>query len=152
MKMNFSTPSSGAHIRQGPFGRLLRRWATFNVVGIMGMGVQIVTLVMLQSWSLMDYLPATALAVEAAILHNFVWHERWTWGDRTASYDSNRLARLVRFNLTIGALSIGENLLFMELLVGRLEIHYLTANLITIASCSVLNFLASDRLVFRTAI
>jgi len=152
MKMNFSAPSSGVPIWQGPFGRVLRRWATFNVVGIMGMGVQIVTLVMLQSWSLMDYLPATALAVEAAILHNFVWHERWTWGDRTASHDSSRLARLLRFNLTIGALSIGENLLFMELLVGRLEIHYLTANLITIACCSVLNFVASDRLVFREAI
>ncbi len=151
MKMNFSTPSSGVHIRQGPFGRVLRRWATFNVVGIMGMGVQIITLVMLQSWSHMDYLPATALAVEAAILHNFVWHERWTWEDRTASQDSGRLARLLRFNLTIGALSIGENLLFMALLVGRLEIHYLVANLITIACCSVLNFVASDRLVFREA-
>jgi putative flippase GtrA len=39
----------------------------------------------------------------------------------------------------------------MELLVGRLEIHYLVANLIAIASCSVLNFVASDRLVFREA-
>ncbi len=148
MKMSCPTPSSGVSTGQG----VLRRWATFNVVGIMGMGVQIATLVMLQSWSLMDYLPSTALAVEAAILHNFVWHERWTWGDRTASPDSSRWARLLRFNLTIGALSIGENLLFMELLVGRLEIHYLVANLITIASCSVLNFVASDRLVFREAI
>ncbi len=152
MKMSFPTPSSAVHIRQGPFGRVLRRWATFNLVGIMGMGVQIITLVMLQSWSHMDYLPATALAVEAAILHNFVWHERWTWRDRTTNHDSGRLARLLRFNLTIGALSIGENLLFMALLVGRLEIHYLVANLITIACCSVLNFVASDRLVFREAL
>ena len=89
--------------------------------------------------------------MQAAVLHNFVWHERWTWVDRTASQDSSRLARLLRFNLTIGVLSIGENLLFMELLVGRLEIHYLVANLIAIASCSVLNFVASDRLVFREA-
>ena len=151
MKMNFSTPSSRVSTLQGPSSRVLRRWATFNLVGIMGVGVQIVTLVMLQSWSQMDYLPATALAVEAAILHNFVWHERWTWVDRTVSHDSSRLARLLRFNLTIGVLSIGENLLFMELLVGRFEIHYLVANLIAIASCSVLNFVASDRLVFREA-
>ena len=87
--------------------------------------------------------------MQAAVLHNFVWHERWTWRDRTASHDSSMWARLLRFNLTIGALSIGENLLFMELLVGRLEIHYLLANLITIACCSILNFVASDRLVFR---
>ena len=132
-------------------GRVLRRWATFNVVGIMGVGVQITTLVMLRDWSQMDYLPATALAVQAAVLHNFVWHERWTWRDRTASHDSSMWARLLRFNLTIGALSIGENLLFMELLVGRLEIHYLSASLIAIACCSVLNFVASDRLVFREA-
>ena len=151
MKINFSTPSSGLPTGQGPFGRMLRRWATFNLVGIMGVGVQITTLVMLRDWSHMDYLPATALAVEASILHNFVWHERWTWVDRIASHDSGRLARLLRFNLTIGALSIGENLLFMELLVGRLEFHYLLANLLTIACCSVLNFVASDRLVFREA-
>ncbi len=152
MKMNGSTPSSGVPPGQGPFGRVLRRWATFNVVGIMGVGVQIMTLVMLRGWFHMDYLLATALAVEAAILHNFVWHERWTWVDRTTSHDSTRLARLLRFNLTIGVLSIGENLLFMELLVGRLEVHYLVANLIAIASCSVLNFVASDRLVFREAL
>ncbi len=152
MKMNFSTPSSGVPIWQGPFGRVLRRWVTFNVVGIMGVGVQIITLVMLRNWSQMDYLLATALAVQAAVLHNFVWHERWTWWDRTANHDSSRLARLLRFNLTIGALSIGENLLFMGFLVGRFEIHYLSANLIAIACCSVLNFVASDRLVFREAL
>ncbi len=152
MKMHLSTPSSGVLIWQGPFGRVLRRWVTFNLVGIMGMGVQIVTLVMLRGWSHMDYLLATALAVEAAILHNFVWHERWTWVDRTTSHNSSSWARLLRFNLTIGVLSIGENLLFMELLVGRLEVHYLVANLITIASCSILNFVASDRLVFREAL
>ncbi len=152
MKINLYTPSSAVSpTGQGPFGRMLRRWATFNVVGIMGVGVQIITLVVLRGWFLMDYLPATALAVEAAVLHNFVWHERWTWVDRTTSQDSGRWARLLRFNLTIGVLSIGQNLLFMELLVGWLEIHYLLANLTSIAFCSVLNFVASDRLVFRTA-
>ena len=151
MKMNFYAPSSEVPSGQGPVARMLRRWATFNVVGIMGVGVQLITLAMLLGWSTMDYLPATALAVEAAILHNFVWHERWTWVDRTTSHDSGKFARLLRFNLTIGALSIGQNLLFMELLVGWLEIHFLLANLMAIAFCSVLNFVASDRLVFRTA-
>ena len=39
----------------------------------------------------------------------------------------------------------------MELLVGRLEVHYLVANLITIGCCSLVNFVVSDRVVFRDA-
>ena len=26
-----------------------------------------------------NYMAATALAVEPAVLHNFVWHEMYTW-------------------------------------------------------------------------
>ena len=29
-----------------------------------------------------SYLTATALAVELAVLNNFVWHQLWTWRDR----------------------------------------------------------------------
>jgi outer membrane lipoprotein-sorting protein len=50
--------------------------------------------------------------------------------------------------LTNGALSILGNLVFMRLLVGSLGFHYLLANLVTIAICSLLNFIVSDRLVF----
>ena len=32
-----------------------------------------------------NYLMATLVAVEAAILSNFVWHYRWTWRDRSGS-------------------------------------------------------------------
>ena len=40
----------------------------------------------------------------------------------------------------------------MGLLVQELHLHYVPANLISIACCSVLNFVASDRLVFRAAL
>ena len=135
-----------------PLRRFLWRWATFHLVGLMGVGVQILILVTLLNWSHIPLLAATALAVEAAVLHNVIGHERWTWTDRTAGHHSERLSRLLRFNLTIGTLSIGQNLLFTGLLVQQLHIHYLPANLISIACCSVLNFLASDRLVFREAV
>ncbi len=150
--MQFNGISTRFSSEPSPLRRLLRRWATFNLVGLMGVGVQILTLITLLNWSHIHFLTATALAVEAAVLHNFIWHERWTWSDRTAGHHSGKLARLLRFNLTIGTLSIGENLLFMGLLVQELHIHYVPANLISIASCSVLNFLASDRLVFREAL
>jgi putative flippase GtrA len=58
------------------------------------------------------------------------------------------LRRLFRLHVANGLISIAGNLLLMWLFVSRLHLHYFAANLIAIALCSILNFLASDRLVF----
>jgi putative flippase GtrA len=52
------------------------RWMKFNVVGGIGIGVQWAVLLYLNSGFHLSYLWATALAVEAAVVHNFFWHER----------------------------------------------------------------------------
>lgn len=121
----------------------------FYVVGAGGIVVQLTALAILKSRFGMSYLPATALAVELAILHNFFWHERWTWVNRTRSMAEGRGGRLLRFHLTAGTLSILGNLAIMQALAGWMGIPYLAANMIAIALCSLLNFLAADRLVFR---
>jgi putative flippase GtrA len=96
----------------------------------------------------LDYLTATALAVEAAVLHNFVWHERWTWRDRAGS-SGGAAARLLRFNLSAGLVSILTNLGLMRWLVGTHHAPYLIANVASIAAGSVVNYFLSDALVFR---
>ncbi len=58
--------------------RLLR----FSVAGSIGFVVQVAALWLLISFTGIHYLVATAMAVELAIVVNFVWHERWTWQDR----------------------------------------------------------------------
>jgi putative flippase GtrA len=122
------------------------RWLKFNTVGAMGVAVQLAALAVLKSGLHVNYLLATAVAVELALLHNFVWHERWTWRDRGAA---GRAGRLVRFHLGNGLLSIAVNLLLMRILVGRLHWPYLAANVAAIAAGSVINFFLGDRLVFR---
>jgi putative flippase GtrA len=129
--------------------KIMLRWGIFNCVGLMGVGIQLIVLAALKEWLGMHYLVATALAVETAILHNFVWHERWTWLDRTANDRAGMPGRLFRFNLASGLVSIGSNVLFMAIFVGWFGIHYLPANLMAIASGSLINFVASDRLVFK---
>ena len=124
----------------------LRHWVKFNAVGAIGIVVQLAALAILKSLLHVEYLLATALAVEIAVLHNFIWHDRWTWKERAGSSS----ARLVRFNLSAGAVSIAANLLFMRLLAGQFHVHYLLANLSSIAAASLANFLLSDRLVFRS--
>ena len=128
----------------------LKRWLVFNSVGAMGILVQICTLSLLISICGLHYLPATFLAVEAAILHNFFWHERWTWADRQSNCRNSRLARLLYFHLANGMISLTGNILLMSLFVEHLSMHYLTANGLSIAICSVVNFIAGDRFVFRS--
>jgi putative flippase GtrA len=124
-------------------------WLKFNAVGLAGVGVQLLILTILKTGVGLNYLAATVIAVETAVLHNFVWHERWTWQDRTRSNAGGFAGRLVRFHITNGLISIGGNLFLMWLFVSRFHLHYFIANLAAIATCSIANFLASDRLVFR---
>lgn len=125
---------------------LFCRWLKFSVVGATGIAVQLLTLALLLRFSDLHYLAATALAVEASVLHNFVWHRRWTWADRNLS--RRRRALLVRFNLTNGALSLVGNVVLMWLLVGGAGIEARLANVISIAVCALANFFLSDRFVF----
>lgn len=122
------------------------RWLKFNAVGAIGIGVQLAALAAFKSGLHLHYLVATALAVEAAVVHNFLWHERFTWADRPVG---RGFMRFLKFNLTTGAFSILGNLALMKLLVGLAQMNYMAANMVTIAACSLVNFLVSDRFVFQ---
>jgi len=126
-----------------------RVWLKFNMVGAVGMAVQLTVLTILKSGLGMNYLAATVIAVESAVLQNFVWHENWTWSHRTKLNARGMFGRLVRFHLANGLISIGGNLVLMWFFVSHLQLHYFVANIGAIGTCSILNFLASDRLVFR---
>src|SRR6516162_4069914 len=99
---------------------LFIRWLKFNAVGLLGVGVQLTALTMLTKVAGVHYLIATPLAVETAVLHNFIWHERYTWRDRTRA--SGAFQRLLRFHLTNGMLSLIANVLLMRLLAGVLHL------------------------------
>jgi putative flippase GtrA len=134
--------------------RILVRWIKFNFVGGIGIGVQFAALFLLKSVLHFDYLIATALAVEVAVVHNFIWHERFTWADRARdahgqSSGRKSLFRFFRFNLTTGGVSIVGNLVLMNLLVGSGHVNYMLANGVAIVLCSAANFLVSEEWVFR---
>ena len=125
------------------------RWLKFNAVGAIGIAVQLAVLAFLNKALGMSYLAATGCAVEAAVLHNFLWHERFTWKDRSGGGPRAAAVRLVRFHAGNGLISILGNLLLMRFLVGMLHWRVLIANAVTIAACSLLNFAAGEWFVFR---
>ena len=116
-----------------------KTWLRFNAVGIGGAAVQVASLWFLTHFGV-HYLWATALSVEAALLHNFFWHTRWTWKGRDAS--------ILRFHLANGLVSIVSNLIWMRIFTGWLGVPAVPANLLAITLTSVVNFVLGDRWVF----
>ncbi len=122
------------------------RFLRFNGIGVAGFLLQLAVLLALVHAGT-HYLAATALAVEAAVLHNFFWHERWTWRDRPAS-GRTRLSRLWRFHALNGLVSLAGNVLLMRLFVESFGLPALPANALAVLACSIVNYTAGDRLVF----
>jgi putative flippase GtrA len=126
------------------------RWLKFNFVGAAGVAVQLGVLAALLKDLHVPYLWATGIAVEAAVLHNFAWHERFTWKERSVGGWRGVAGRLLRFHAGNGAISIVGNLLLMRWLVGGLRMRPLIANGLAIAICSLANFATGEWFVFRT--
>ena len=122
------------------------RWGKFNLVGAMGMVVQLGALALINRWTGGHYLYASAAAIELAVLHNFVWHLHYTWRDRRD--ESSLLAQCVRFHLSNGAVSMLGNLAIMRLLVQELRMPVLASNGVAILCCSIVNFCLGDHWAF----
>jgi len=114
------------------------RWWKFNLVGAMGMVVQLIALALLNRWTGGHYLCATAAAIELALLHNFVWHLHYTWRDRRDN--SAILSQFLRFHLSNGLVSLLGSLALMPIVVRGAHIPLLVANSIAILCCSLINF------------
>jgi putative flippase GtrA len=132
----------------------MSRFARFALAGTSGFIVQVATLAVLTSLYDVNYMVATLIAVEAAILSNFVWHWQWTWKDRSASGASGAsvLARLVRFNTLTAITSILGTVFLTAFFVEALGLHVIAANIASVAILSVINFIGADRLVFRAGV
>ena len=123
-----------------------RRLTAFAGVGAMGFAVQLAALALLILAGLRPVF-ATCIAVEAAVLHNFAWHERWTWADR-AKNPASVFWRLVRFNVSNGLASLVGSALLVGLLVNTFALNVVLANLLTVGTLAILNFLLADKWVF----
>jgi putative flippase GtrA len=153
------------------------RWCKFNLVGAVGMAVQLGTLAAINRLAPGHYMIATAVALEITLLHNFVWHLHYTWRDRFPTLNRLRnesgqrscfpthfaksakwmghggdhralVGNLIRFHLSNGLVSMVGNLAMMPLLVEGTRIPVVAANAIAILCCSIVNFFLGDQWAF----
>ena len=126
------------------------RWGKFNLVGAVGMVVQLAVLAVLNRCVPGHYLLASAAAIEITLLHNFVWHLHYTWRDRRCR--SALRSQLIRFHPSNGLVSLVGNLALMPVLVEEMRIPELAANAIAILCCSIVNFFLGHNWAFAPAL
>jgi putative flippase GtrA len=117
-------------------------------VGLIGFGVQLAMIALLTGAVGVQTAPAAALAVQTAVLHNFAWHERWTWRDRARGGTRRILWRLARFHAGAGTVSLAGNVAITVALLEYLHLPVVLANACAVAVLSGLNFYVADRWVF----
>jgi putative flippase GtrA len=125
-----------------------RRVVRFMFAGLGGFAVQIALLAALVQILRLHYVTATIVAVEAAILVNFIQHEHWTWGDRGKR---GVIARFLRFNALTALTSIAGSVLVTTFLVETASMNPIVANSVSVILLGALNFVGNDRFVFRAA-
>ena len=121
------------------------RWKRFIAIGFLGFLLQLTALWVLTSRAHWTWLQATFVSVELAVVHNFLWHARWTWHDRPGALGVS----FVRFQLANGLASIAGNAALMALFVGVFGLSPVAANALAVTTMSVVNFVTADRWVFR---
>jgi putative flippase GtrA len=127
----------------------MMRVTAFAGVGAIGFAVQLAVVAALTELAGWPAAAATALGVEAAVLHNFVGHCYWTWRDRTRGRSS--IARhLVRFHLANGVTSLVGNVL-LSIALTRARVSPVLANAVAVGVVSVANYALADRWAFVIA-
>jgi putative flippase GtrA len=123
------------------------RWIRFSAVGIAGVAIQLSVLWLCTNAAHIAAAFSIVIAVETALLHNFAWHENWTWRELPAS---GRWGRLMRFHASNGFVSIASNT-SLTLFFRHLGTPLLAANLMAIGLTALLNFALAEIWVFRRA-
>ncbi|PWU09914.1 MAG: hypothetical protein C5B51_05315 [Terriglobia bacterium] len=135
-----------------PAGRRGVRFCIFSLVGAVGALLQVMLFGLLTRGLRLPPAAATPLAVELVVLHNFLWHDRLTWRDRSITRLRERVLRLWRFHIANGLISLAGNTILVYWLVQILGYPSLQSVAIAIAVCAPLNFLAADRWVYGGAV
>jgi dolichol-phosphate mannosyltransferase len=127
----------------------LQRFGRFAGVGMVGFALQLAIVFALTAAGV-NYLIATGLAVELAILHNFVRHELHSWRGTRATSTAAVAGRLLLFNGSTAVVSIAGNVILTALLVGFLHVAPVVATALAVTALSIVNYTVARRWIFAS--
>ena len=131
---------------QFPIGRFLK----FGAVGFSGVFVDLGVFWMLSNGLGLAAVTATILSAEVAVLNNFIWNDRWTFGDRSIQQPGLRsmVRRFLKFNVLclVGIVLQGTLVGLMSKVVG---VPAIGAKLLAITLVMLWNFWINLKLSWR---
>lgn len=129
---------------------LLKRIFSFQFIGWIGTGVNLAFLWFcydVLEWSL---LVSGALAIEAAIIHNFVWYYFWTWNDRVVYTFKDFFELLFKYNVLTAIIDFVVRLSILWVLTEYYGVHYIISDIAGMFVAPLFKYLANDSYVFNT--
>ena len=128
--------------------QLPKRFITFTFVGISGIFVNQAILFYAHESLHVPLALASLIAIQIAIINNFIWNRQFTWTDRPMKGYQAIKKGLIKFTLVswvAGAL----NWVILLILTEYAGIYYMIANLMAILVASILNYFLNDLWTFR---
>lgn len=148
LRLRLSTGRVGRFRQQFnfPVGRFLR----FVLVGCSGLVVDMGSLYLLYDLLGLGLTRSAILAAELAIINNFCWNDRWTFGE--ISHKQRQwhqvLKRLLKFNL-VCLIGLVFKILILNVLFNSLHLNAYLANFLAIAAVTLWNFWINLKLNWR---
>lgn len=128
----------------------LDRFLRFGLVGLSGLVVDMAAFALLYQGFHWDPILSAIVSAEVALINNFLWNDRWTFGDIARHQPGKRkkLRRLLKFNVICGAGIVLQGTL-MGLFSKVLGLDPFVAKLLAILIVVVWNFWVNLKLSWR---
>jgi dolichol-phosphate mannosyltransferase len=125
--------------------KLWERIIKFGLVGLSGVVVNTVILGVLTELAQLNYKWSSLIAIQIAIISNFIFNDKWTFVDRKKQSLTKRFLSFESISI-IGAVINWALLIACTELLG---IHYLISNLIGILIAFIWNYIANNKLTWN---
>lgn len=123
------------------------RLIKFSIVGVIGAGINTGFLWVLTDVAGLFYLFSAVVAIEIAILMQFLMNDRWTFKETKTQHIGQFIRRIFKSNVwRSGGLAVNVGVLY--LLTEYMGVYYLLSNIVGIICAFLLNYILESRLTW----
>jgi len=132
-------------MKQSLISSAYKRFIKFGIVGTSGILANNFVLWLLVELSGLPFYLCSLIAIETAILNNFLLNDAWTWADRKSG---SKIIRFLKYNASTAFSSIFINISVLMFFKEWVGLPYIISNLIGIGFGMLVNFLINHYWTF----